>query len=80
MGKRTLLVRFNLGLGYILAWGIPLGYTLSKRTFRDRVYFGCILAIFWDTLWGRVNFLSMYNLGKGILWVRLAVGVNFRLR
>ena len=44
MGKRTLLVRFNLGLGYILGWGISLGYTLSKRTFRDRMYVGYILG------------------------------------
>ena len=33
----------------------------------------------YDTIWVRVNFASMYNLGKGILWVRLTVGVNLRL-
>ena len=44
LGKPTLLVRFNLGSGYILGWGIALGCTLSKRTFRDRVYFGYSLG------------------------------------
>ena len=74
MGKRTLSVTFNLGLGYILGWGITLGYTLSKRTFRDRVYFGYIL--------GKGEFPVTIHFGAGLIscqctiWVRAYVGLD----
>ena len=79
MGKRTLLVRFNLGLGYILAFGIPLGYTLSKPTFRDRVYFGYIF--------GKGEFPVTIHFGLGlisrqctiIIWVRAYFGLDYPL-
>ena len=77
MGKRTLSVRFNLGLGYILGWGITLGYTLSKRTFRDRVYFGYIL--------GKGEFPVTIHFGLGLIsrqctiWVRAYFGLDYPL-
>ena len=73
MGKRTLLVRFNLGLGYILGWGITLGYTMSKRTFRDRVYFG------------KSEFPVTIHFGLGLIsrqctiWVRAYFGLDYPL-
>ena len=70
MGKRTLLVRFNLGLGYILGRGIPLGYTLSKRTFRDRV----ILGVFW--LYFGIHFGAGLISCQCTIWVRAYFGLD----
>ena len=76
MGNRTLLVRFDLGLGYILGWGIPLGYTLSKRTFRDRGYFGYILG---KGEFPPETFRLRYTFGQGEFRVNVQFGLGHTL-